>query len=279
MKPRWLTSMWAVALVLFLSACGSAAQTVHPAPPTTVKTTTGASCHKPLVKTASAPIEQGRAKGYMAQTLANATVNAPPTGALYASVVKVSQPGGTTITHEHAAGFVYVIDGTHKLAINGGPPLTLTTGKASFIGANIVHSHVNPGNSVSHWYFVSIRPNTARNAPPLFTDQKILYATPDLPPLPSGSYCESLILNTFQPGGGRTSAHIHSGFEENFVLDGTIKFFLARQTVMLTAGQGMYHLPNTPIQGVNEGTGITHVLTLLVCPQGQPIRTDLNHTI
>jgi quercetin dioxygenase-like cupin family protein len=278
MKPRWLTSIWAVALVLFLSACGSAAQTVQPATPTTVKSTTGASCSKPLVKTASAPIEQARAKGYKTKTLATATVNALPTGTLYASFIEVPQPGGTTITHEHAAGFVYVIDGTHELTIKGGPTVTLTPGKASFIGAHVVHSHINPGNSVNHWYFVSLRPNTARNAPPLFPNQKVLYATPDLPPLPSGSYCESLILSTHQPDGGRTPAHIHSGLEVNIVLDGTIKFILAGQTMTLTAGQGMYHLPNTPIQGVNEGTGIAHHLTLLVWPQGQPIRTDLNHT-
>jgi quercetin dioxygenase-like cupin family protein len=251
---------------------------VHPATPTTIKSATGASCNKPFVKTASAPVEQAKAKGYMAQILAMATVNALPTGTLYASVVEVPQPGGTTITHEHTAGFVYVIDGTQELVIKGGDTVTLAPGKASFISTNIIHSHINLGKSVNHWYFVSLRPNTARHAPPLFPNQKVLYATPDLPPLPTGVYCESLILSTHQPGGGRTPAHIHSGLEVNIVLDGTIQFIMARQTMMLTAGQGMYHLPNTPIQGVNEGTGIAHHLTLLVWPQGQPIRTDLNYT-
>src|SRR5437763_1439876 len=100
MKPQWLTSIGAVVLVLFLSACGSTTQAQHPTTPTTTKSTTGASCNKPLVKTASAPVEQARAKGYIEQTLATGTVNALPTGTLYASFVEVPQPKGTTITHE-----------------------------------------------------------------------------------------------------------------------------------------------------------------------------------
>ncbi|GAC1512184.1 MAG: hypothetical protein NVS2B12_29270 [Ktedonobacteraceae bacterium] len=280
MEPSRFTSLWAVALVFLLSACGTGTttQSTQAAPPAPATSTAGPSCAKPFAKTTTSSTEQAKAKGYATKGLAAATVSALPAGTLYASIVEVPQPGGTTISHAHAAGFVYAVDGTHSLAFKGGPTVTLTPGQASFVEADTVHSHINPGSSTNRWYFISIRPNTARNAPPLFPNQRVIYATPDLPPSPSGTYCESLILSTHQPNGGRTAAHIHSGLEVNLVLDGTIKTVLAGQTLLLKAGQGMYHLANTPIQATNEGPEVAHHLTLLVWPLGQPIRTDLNNT-
>jgi quercetin dioxygenase-like cupin family protein len=190
-------------------------------------------------------------------------------------VIAVPQAAGNSLTHEHVAGFVYVVDGTHIMAIKGGQTQTLNAGEAGFVGAHVIHTHTNPGSTTNHWYFISIRPNTARTAPPTFPNQKVLYATPDLPTLTSGSYCQTLRLAVAQPG-GRSAAHMHSGLEVVFVLTGSFQLHTAgHPPVTVSQGQGAYILPNTPLQLINLG-GVSRYLALVIWPQDQPFETDLS---
>jgi quercetin dioxygenase-like cupin family protein len=207
-------------------------------------------------------------------------VTALPTGTLYINVIDIPQAPGNSITHEHVAGFVYVADGTHILAILNGPAQNLNAGEAGFVGAHVVHTHTNPGTVTSHWHFISIRPNTARTAPPTFPYQKVLYSTPDLPALATGYYCEVLRLAVAQPL-GRSAAHMHSGIEVVFVLAGSVQLRTAGQSpVILNQGQGAYILPNTPLQVSNVSTGtsngVARFLALVIWPQQQPFETDLS---
>jgi hypothetical protein len=51
----------------------------------------------------------------------------------------------------------------------------LKAGGAAFVPPDAGHSHSNPGTSVNRWYFISIRPNTARTAPATFPGQKACF--------------------------------------------------------------------------------------------------------
>ncbi len=280
MKHRFLRLIWTVVLVLLVSACGTSSQ----AGPTSTPTKAAAvqSCNNLTTSVVpSAPSDQAKALGFNGKKLAIGTVTALPTGTLYINLIAIAQAPGNSITHEHAAGFVYVVDGTHILAIQNGPTQKLYADGAVFVGANVVHTHTNPGTTTSHWYFISIRPNTARTAPPTFPNQKVLYATPDLPALASGPHCEILREVVEQPG-GRSVAHMHSGIEVNFVLAGSVQLRTAGQSpVILNQGQGAYILPNTPLQAYNVSTGtsnggVARFFALVIWPQQQPFETDLS---
>jgi quercetin dioxygenase-like cupin family protein len=243
MKDRCLALLWTFVMVLLVGACGTASQSGPPPSPT-------------------------KAQGNTVSTLAQGKLTSLPAGTLYINVINIPQPAGNTITHKHVAGFVYVVDGTHILAIQGGQTLTLKAGEAGFVGTGVMHTHTNPGTTPSDWYFISIRPTTARTAPPLFPNQKVLYATPDLPTLPSGAYDESLRLVSL-PSGGTGPAHKGSGIEVVFVLTGSISVQMAGQApATVTQGQGSYSLPNTAIQVVNRGSSDARYLAFDVDPAG-----------
>jgi quercetin dioxygenase-like cupin family protein len=276
LKQRFFTIMWTVELFLLICACGTTSQSGPTLAPT--QAATKPDCQKPAVVTpTSTPSDQAKALGFVGTKLATGSVAALPTGTLYINVVEIPQPAGNSITHRHTAGFVYVVDGTHTLAIQGGQTLTLNAGEAGFAGAGMAHSHTNPGTATSHWYIIALRQNTARTAPPLFPNEKVLYATPDLPTLTSGSYCETLRLTVVQPG-GRSAAHMHSGLEVIFVLTGSFQLHTAGHTpVTVIQGQGAYILPNTPMQVINLG-GLSRLLALVIWPQDQPFETDLSES-
>jgi quercetin dioxygenase-like cupin family protein len=233
------------------------------------------------VAPASAPSDQAKALGFYGKKLAIDAVTALPTGTLDINIIAIAQAPGNSLTHEHVAGFVYVVDGTHILAIQHGPTQKLYADEAGFVGAHVVHTHTNPGTTTSHWYFISIQPNTARTAQPTFPNQKVLYATPDLPALASGPYCEALREAAVQPG-GRGAAHMHSGIEVVFVLAGSLQLRTTGQSpVVLNQGQGAYILPNTPLQYSNVSAdtsngGVARSLALVVWPLQQPFETDLS---
>jgi uncharacterized RmlC-like cupin family protein len=106
--------------------------------------------------------------------------------------------------------------------------------------------------------------------------KRALYATPDLPPLPAGTYGESLRLVTLQPV-GRSSAHMHSGIEGVLVLEGKV---LVRSggnaPAYLAAGQGFYILPKIPVQLINVGDTVARTLVYSISPDGQPFSTELD---
>lgn len=281
MKHRFLILIWTVVLVLLVSACGTNSQAGPTSTPT--RTTAVQICNNwtTSVVPSSAPSDQAKALGFNGKKLAIGAVTALPTGFLYINIIAIAQAPGNSITHEHVAGFVYVVDGTHILAIQNGPTQKLYADEAGFVGAHVVHTHTNPGTTTSHWYFISIRPNTARTAPPTFPNQKVLYATQDLPALASGPYCEVLREAVEQPG-GRGAAHMHSGIEVVFVLAGSVQVRTTGQSpVILNQGQGAYILPNTPLQVSNVSAstsngGVARFLALVIWPQQQPFETDLS---
>jgi hypothetical protein len=283
MKCRFLTHILTMVLVLLISACGTNSLAGPSASPT--KAAAVLNCNTPTsVAPSSPPSDQAKALGFYAKKLATGTVAALPTGPLYMSVIAIPQAPGTSITHEHGAGFVYAFNGTHLLATQHGQTQKLYADEAGFVGANVVYTHTNPGTATSDWYFISIQSSKARTAPPTFPNQKVLYATPDLPTLASGSYCE-ILREAVMPPGSRGAAHMHSGIEVWFELAGSFQLRTAGQPPeILNQGQGTYRLPNTPLQAFNVGSstsngGVARYLVFIVWPQQQPFETDLSQSI
>ena len=217
-----------------------------------------------------------KADGAKTDVLGDGKITALPAGTLYVQYLDVPQAAGAPITHAHIAGFVYTYLGAHRLAIEAGETKDLKAGEAAFVPANVGHTHSNPGTSTSGWYFVSIRPNTARTATPTFPGQKEAFATPDLSPLPAGAYSLGLRYVTVQPN-GRTAAHKHGGMETILVLEGAVEVRVQGAAMKtLQKGDGTSIEADTPLQVWNKGTAPAKFLAFFVTADGKAFSTDVD---
>jgi quercetin dioxygenase-like cupin family protein len=226
----------------------------------------------------SPTIAVSTAKAVSATTdnLGDGKIDALPAGTLYIQYLEVPQSVGAPITHAHIAGYVYTSVGTHRLAITGGETKDLKAGEAAFVPANVGHTHTNPGPSASTWYFVSIRPNTARTAAPTFPGQKEAFASADLASLPAGAYSLGLRVVTIQPN-GRTAAHKHGGLETILVLDGSVELRVQGAAMKtLQKGEGTSIQADTALQISNKGTAPAKFLAFFVTADGKPFSTDVD---
>jgi quercetin dioxygenase-like cupin family protein len=233
---------------------------------------TGPSTIGPSPTTAAGP---AKAVGATTDNLGDGKIDALPAGTLYVQYLDVPQSVGAPITHAHIAGFVYTHVGTHRIAITGGETKDLKTGEAAFVPPNIGHTHSNPGPSANSWYFVSIRPNTARTAAPTFPGQKEAFATADLAALPAGAYSLGLRVVTITPN-GRTAAHKHAGLETILVMDGSVELRVQGAAVKtLQKGEGTEIQADTVLQISNKGTVPAKFIAFFVTADGKPFSTDV----
>jgi quercetin dioxygenase-like cupin family protein len=261
---RALTSL---AIVAVIAGCGAAT------PSTT------ASSASPSIAASTSPTtaaSTAKAEGAKTDVLGDGKIAALPAGTLYVQYLDVPQAAGAPITHAHIAGFVYTHTGAHRLAIDGGETKDVKAGEAAFVPANAGHTHSNPGTSTNGWYFISIRPNTARTASPTFPGQKEAFATPDLAALPAGAYSLGLRYVTVQPN-GRTAAHKHGGMETIVVLEGAVEV-RAQGVAMKTLqkGDGTSIEADTPLQVWNKGTTPAKFLAFFVTADGKAFSTDVD---
>jgi quercetin dioxygenase-like cupin family protein len=247
--------IWTVTVGLLVSACGSA--------------TSGAP--QPL-----ATVSPAQGIGFASRVLADGQVDTLPSGTLFANILSIAQPANSSIpAHSHVAIFIYEVSGTQTLAIQGQAPMTLQAGSATFLPNHVTHTHSNPANDANLWYVIGIRPRGVVTTPPNLTTNPV-YSTPDLPAFAPGAYSEVLRMAILQPG-GRSPAHKHSGLEVILVLDGTLTLHsLGQPPQTLTAGQGAYVLPNTPLQVLNTGGLVGKYLAFLAWPVGQPFQTNVS---
>lgn len=256
----------ALVLALVAASCGGAT-TGSPEP---TRTATA----NPTVS--ASPVANVAAQGQTSTKLADGALAALPSGTLYINFLAVPQPPASPITHAHVPGFVYAVVGTHQLAIQGGETKDIKPGEAGFIGADVAHSHVNPGSTPTEWYFVALRPVGGRTAAPLFPGQTVLFETADVPQLTAGKYVEQLNLVALEKS-GQTAAHKHGGIETIVVLEGTVQVRVAgAQPVTLTKGKGLYIAANTPLQAINTGEGAAKFLAFFVTLDGQPFSTNVD---
>ena len=247
--------IWMAIVGLFVSACGSTGSV-------------------PTVTTPTVSPAQG--VGFTSSVLANGHVDALPPGTLFANILSISQPASSSIpAHSHVAIFIYEVSGIQTLAIQGQTSVILQAGSAMFLPNHVTHTHSNPASSSNLWYVIGIRPRGVVTTPPNVTTTPV-YSTPDLPTSAPGAYWKTLRLATLQPG-GRSPAHKHSGLEVILVLDGTLTLHsLGQAPQTMTAGQGGYVLPNTPLQVLNTGGTVGKYLAFLAWPENQPFQTNVN---
>jgi quercetin dioxygenase-like cupin family protein len=216
------------------------------------------------------------AVGTTGKVVAEAKVTSFPARSLYLSFAEVPQAAQTTISPAHGAGFLYDVAGTHRVVTGAGPGMDLKPGDGTFLTADTVPTHINPGTSQNTWYFVGLRPADERSAVEPIPGARRVYESSDLPQFGAGTYIETLRLTTIARG-GRTAAHMHGGLEAFVLLGGSATVRVAgRSPLSLRSGQGDAMQPGTPLQVFNNGDADAVLLVFLVTLEGVPFQTNLN---
>jgi quercetin dioxygenase-like cupin family protein len=203
-------------------------------------------CGGAAAPAASSPTPAATLATSPSATPAAAATTYAPTAEGFASKVLIEKPRTLSTS---AGGYVWIVPGA--------------TGDGSGVSASI---------SDKESFTASYQVPTERRAN---ADKAVAYATPDLPPMAVGKYTEGLRLVTVQTG-GRSAAHMHSGFEGVLVLEGRVLIRSGGNApVLLAAGQGFYILPKTPIQLINVGDALARTLVYSISPEGAPFSTEL----
>ena len=209
----------------------------------------------PAVATAAPP-------SATATVLASGKLDSIPAGALFVNYVDLPQAAGGSIKHQHIAGFVYAVQGTHQMDVDGAASVMIQPGKAAFIGAAVMHGHVNPGTSANDWWFIGLRPAASRPLAIIVPGQKELYTTGDLTQIAAGSYTETLTDSRL----AATGIDRQSGpsLRVLFVLDGSLTVSGdAGMTGTVAAGQGAYSLPGANLVLTAGPTGGRYLMFTL----------------
>jgi quercetin dioxygenase-like cupin family protein len=140
----------------------------------------------------AAPATAKPPPGVKATVLGSGRLEALPPGALFVNYLDLPQVAAASLKHKHGAGFVYGVQGTHELDIDGAGQVLVQPGQAAFVGANVMHSHVNPSTVGDDWWFVALRSSASRPLPTVVPGQKELYTTGDLSAIAAGAYMETL---------------------------------------------------------------------------------------
>ena len=191
--------------------------------------------------------------------LASGRIESIPPGALFVNYVDLPQAAGGSIKHQHIAGFIYTVKGTHRMEVEGAAPLMIEAGKAAFIGAAVMHAHVNADAAANDWWFIGLRPAASRPLPTIVPGQKELYTTADLTQITPGAYSEALSDSRLTANG--VDRQSGPSLRVLYLIDGTLSVSGdAAMTGTLSAGQGAYSLPGANLV-LTAGTGGAHYLT------------------
>ena len=236
----------AAALVL-AAACGGAATPVAQA---TASPT-------PIATVAPTPVTTN--------VLASGRLDALPAGALFVNYMDLPQVAGGSITHAHIAGFVYAVQGTHEMDIEGSVPLMIQAGSAAFIGATVKHAHINPSATAANdWLFIGLRPSSSRPLATIVPGQKELYTTAELTQIIPGAYMETLSDSRVTANG--VDRQTGPSLRVIYVLDGTLAVSGdAGMSGTVTTGQGAYSLPGASLV-LTAGPAGAHYLIFSLTP-------------
>ena len=232
-----------VTVFAITAACGSAAS---PAPSSA-----------PAIVTAAPP-------SVTATVLAAGKLDSIPTGALFVNYMDLPQAAGGSIKHQHIAGFVYTVQGTHQMDVDGAASVMIQPGKAAFIGAAVMHGHVNPGTAANDWWFIGLRPASSRPLATIVPGQKELYTTADLTQIAAGSYTETLTDSRLAANGVDRQAG--SSLRVLFLLNGSLTVSGDAGTAgTISAGQGAHSLPGASLV-LTAGPAGGHYLMFILAP-------------
>jgi quercetin dioxygenase-like cupin family protein len=222
------------AALTFATACGGSAS---PAPP------------------AATP---SAAPSVTSSILASGRIESIPAGALFINYLDLPQTAGGVIKHAHLPGFVYGVEGTPEMDVEGAAPAMIQPGTAAFIGASVMHSHINPGTSGNDWWFVALRPAASRPLPTIVAGQKELYTTPDLTTVATGSYTETLTDSRLAAQG--VDRQTGPSIRVLYVISGNVTVSGdAAMASTASAGQGLYSLPGANLVLTAGGSGARYI--------------------
>jgi hypothetical protein len=210
------------------------------------------------------PVADQKPAGVTANILASGHIDSIPTGTLFVNYLKLPQAAAGSIKHKHLAGFVYAVGGTVEIDVDSASPLIVQPGKAAFIGANVMHNHLNPGASGNDWMFVALRPTASRPLATIVAGQKELYTTGNLTQITAGQYTETLSDNVLRANG--VDRQTGSSLRVLYVLDGYV--IVSGDALMagsLVVGDGAYSLPGANLVVTAGPTG-AHYLVFTLTP-------------
>ena len=234
----------AVAALVLTVSCGGAAAPPQTAPSPTTNVSVAPSQAVPTI-------------------LASGRLDSIPTGTLFVNYMDLPQVAGGVVKHQHIAGFVYSVQGTHEMDLDGTAPLLIQPGSAAFVAAGVMHSHVNPGATANDWWFIGLRQAGSRPLA-ILPGQKELYTTADLPQLTPGAYSETLAENRLTSSG--VDRQGGSSLRVIYVLEGALTVGGdAAMAGTLSAGQGAYSLPGANLV-LTAGASGARYLTFTLSP-------------
>ena len=202
--------------------------------------------------------------GVNTNILASGRLESIPPGTLFVNYLKLPQAAAGSIKHKHLAGFVYAVEGTVEMDVEGAAPLIIPPGQAAFVGASIMHNHLNSGAVANDWWFVALRPTASRPLAQIVAGQKELYTTADLTQITVGSYTETL-SNNLLPANG-VDRQSGQSLRVLYVLDGNVTVSGdAAMAGTVSAGQGAYSLPGATLV-MTAGPGGGHYLIFTLTP-------------
>jgi quercetin dioxygenase-like cupin family protein len=240
-----------IAIVLALSACGSAATVASSA--------------------------EALARGATVKTLAAGKLDSLPTGPVFIRMIRFDQPAGYVIhSKQHVPSVVYVETGVHQLILDGQPPLDLMAGQATF-HQSVTHTHLNPGPDPSVWYSIALWSSSARGQAPVDKIAQAAFESDDIAreALPQVAYSQVLRQVTLAKL-GTTGAHRFGGLSAFYVLTGSLTIKSEhRSPVTLGVGQGAAFLPDVALQEMNPGPGQAVFLEFLTTAVGKDFEVPL----
>lgn len=202
--------------------------------------------------------------GVTANILASGRIDSIPTGTLFVNYLRLPQAAAGSIKHKHLAGFVYAVGGAVELDLENASPLTIQPGQAAFVGANVMHNHLNPGTSGNDWWFVALRPTASRPLATIVPGQKELYTTADLTQVSAGPYTETLSDNLLPANGVDRQAG--TSLQVLYVLDGKVTVSGdAGMAGTVASGEGAYSLPGSKLV-LTAGPAGGHYLIFTLAP-------------
>ena len=212
------------------------------------------------------------------QNLGEVTAAQTVGGIPYITFVEVRQPKGATITHNDVSGFIYALQGDHKLSRDDGEKVNyIMQASAGWLPGTLGDvEHVNGSDQDQVWYFISLRSILQRNQQLPYPNYRIAYQTDDLRPSPPDKKLVHVLGYITMDVGGRTSAHSHGGTEAFLVLKGKVELKTNDgKKAQLGEGQGASVNPGVIMQLHVIGDQPVQILSYYVTPEGEPWQTNV----
>lgn len=122
------------------------------------------------------------------------------------------------------------------------------------------------GAASNDWYFFAVRPGFQRSLPMPRPDGWVIFASPDVDPVPAGPYIETLSAITVPPS-ARYDALDGSGPETIIVLEGTATLHIGDQTRHVESGHATFAQAGQKVAIVNPGSDTLRVIAFAVTSQ------------